>query len=174
VCGCIWAYDAFREFFFGNFLGMVYMGLIFVKNFSGIFCVKILGHIKNVLYLCKKIMDMGIEEIYDGCKLLYKHYGKNREDIRIYDDKTKRFEGLDYHESWDLMMPIVDIINSKGKEYSFVIFKNYISLTIEKDSKFFKDFRFAYSEYITQDQTGKEACFKLLVKYTLWEIANKE
>jgi hypothetical protein len=117
---------------------------------------------------------MGSGEILDGCNLLYKHYGKDREDVRIYDDKTKNFDGLDYHESWDLMMPIVNLINSKGKEYNFIIFKNYIALTVEKDSKFFKDFRFAHSENITSEQTGKEACFKLLVKYTLWEIANKE
>ena len=138
------------------------MGLIFVKNFSEIFLVKILGHIKNVLYLCKKIYDMKTDEIIKGCILLHTHYYGGD------------YIATRYDMSWDLMMPIIDIINSNGKGYNFVIFKNYISLTIEKDSKFFKDFRFAYSEYITQEQTGKEACFKLLIKYTLWEIANKE
>lgn len=109
------------------------------------------------------------EEILEGCKLLYKSYGKDRKDIRVYDYNTKNFEGLDYNESWDLMMPIFDAINSKGKEYNFVIFKNYVSLTVEKDSKFFKDYHFAYSENITSEQTGKEAIFKLIVKFIKWD-----
>lgn len=104
---------------------------------------------------------MNIEDIIKGCKILNDYYCKDGDEFSRYD------------RSWDLMMPIVDLINSQGKEYNFIIFKNYIALTVEKDSKFFKDFRFAHSENITSEQTGKEACFKLLIKYTLWETAKK-
>ena len=61
-----------------------------------------------------------------------------------------------------------------GKAYSLAIFKNYISLTVEKmGSKFYKDFSFSHAEYITGDQTGKEAAFKLLVKFVKWHNENK-
>jgi hypothetical protein len=79
---------------------------------------------------------------------------------------------LSYHKSWDWMMPVVDKINGMGKAYSFAIFKSYVSLTVEKGGKVFKDFSFAYSEYITATQTGKEAAFKLLVKFVKWENEN--
>lgn len=74
-----------------------------------------------------------------------------------------------YDESWDLLHDIIDKINAKGKQYNFVIFKTYLAMSVEKDSKYFKDFHFAHSEYITSEQTGKEAAFKLLVKYLEWE-----
>lgn len=77
-----------------------------------------------------------------------------------------------YDTSWDWIMPVIDKINGMGKEYNFAIFKTYVSLTIEKSSKVYKDFSFAYSEYITATQTGKEAAFKLLVKFVKWENEN--
>lgn len=78
-----------------------------------------------------------------------------------------------YNTSWDLLHIIIDIINAKGKAYNFIIFKNYIALTVEKDSKFFKDFHFAHSEYITSEQDGKTAAYKLILKFIKWDNENK-
>ncbi len=75
---------------------------------------------------------------------------------------------LYYHKSWDWLFPVIDKINDMGKGYSFAIFKTYVSLTVEKGGKIFKDFSFAYSEYITAEQTGKVAAFKLLVRFIKW------
>lgn len=77
-----------------------------------------------------------------------------------------------YHESWDWSMPVVDKINGLGKEFSLAIFKNYVSLTVEKGGKVYKDFSFAHAEYITAEQTGKEATFKLIVKFIKWYNEN--
>lgn len=74
-----------------------------------------------------------------------------------------------YHESWDWMMPVADKINAMGKAYSLAIFKNYVSLTIEKGGKFYKDFAYSNAEYITAEQTGKVAMFKLLVSFVKWQ-----
>lgn len=79
---------------------------------------------------------------------------------------------LEFHDSWDWLFLGIDKINGMGKAYSFAIFKSYVSLTVEKGGKVFKDYSFAYSEYITQTQTGKEAAFKLLVKFVKWENEN--
>lgn len=75
-----------------------------------------------------------------------------------------------YHNNWEWTMPVVDTINNMGKAYGLAIFKTYVSLTVEKagQNKFHKDFGFAHSEYITAEQTGKVAMFKLLVKFVKW------
>lgn len=74
----------------------------------------------------------------------------------------------DYTKSWDGLHKVIDYINGLGKEYNFSIFKTYVALSIEKDSKFFKDFHFAHSEYVTATQTSKEATFRLIVKFLKW------
>ena len=79
---------------------------------------------------------------------------------------------LNYHDSWDWIMPVATKINGLGKEYSLAIFKNYVSLTVEKGGKVYKDFSFAHAEYITTEQTGKEAIFKLIVKFIKWYNEN--
>ena len=80
--------------------------------------------------------------------------------------------GLRFHESWDWVFPVITKINGLGKEYSFAIFKTYASLTVEKGGKFYKDFSFAFSEYITADQTAFEAAFKMVVRYIKWHEEN--
>ncbi len=79
---------------------------------------------------------------------------------------------LGYHASWEWIMPVIDKINGLGKEYSIAIFKTYISCTVEKGGKVYKDFSFAHSEYITATQTGKQAAFKLLIKFIIWHNEN--
>ena len=76
---------------------------------------------------------------------------------------------LKYDSSWELLFDVINKINGKGKEYSFAIFKTYVSLTVEKGGKVYKDFSFAHSENITKEQTLKEAVYKLIVKYINWE-----
>lgn len=91
--------------------------------------------------------------------------------LNNYITKAKAYM-LDYeikfHDSWDWTMPVVNKINDMGKAFSLAIFKNYISLTVEKGGKFYKDFHFSHAEYITNEQTAKQAIFKLLVKFIKW------
>lgn len=111
------------------------------------------------------------QEIIDGNKVIF-NYVKTKKLFTLgfglsldnYDDAKINFE-----LSWDLMFHIIDHINGLGKEYHFAIFKTYVSLSVEKSSKYFKDFHFAHAEYITATQTGKEAAFRLLVKFIKWD-----
>ncbi len=124
-------------------------------------------------------MKLTVEEILEGNKLIaefmgyrvfHKRYPKNhgigapeKEFKDCIVEKTK------YHSSWDWSILVVDRINGMGKAFNLAMFKNYISLTVEKfENKFYKDFSFSHAEYITSEQTGKEAMFKLLVKFIEW------
>lgn len=80
--------------------------------------------------------------------------------------------GLIFHESWDWLFPVITKINGLGKEYSFAIFKTYVSLTVERGGKFYKDFSYAYSEYITSEQSALEAAFRLVIRYIIWHNEN--
>lgn len=73
-----------------------------------------------------------------------------------------------YDVSWDWLMPAIRKINSLGKEFQFSIFKTYVSCTVEKGGKFYKDFSFSHAEYITSEQTDIEAAYKLVVKFIRW------
>lgn len=117
------------------------------------------------------------EEILEGNKLIAVFMGDYFDtglepSYYIRYNKEYKLEDSQFHCSWDWIMPVVDKINGMGKAYSFAIFKSYVSLTVEKGGKVFQDYSFAYSEYITQTQTGKEAAFKLLVKFVKWENEN--
>jgi len=73
-----------------------------------------------------------------------------------------------YHSSWDWLMPVIRKINNMGKEFQFAIFKTYVSCTVEKGGKFYKDFSFSHAEYITEEQSDIEAAFKLVVAFIKW------
>ncbi len=108
-------------------------------------------------------MELTKEEISEGNSLISKfmRQGSDYENV----------VGLNfvwYITSWESLFEAIDKINSLGKGYSFAIFKTYVSLSVETGGKFYKDFSFAYSEYITPDQTGKEAAFKLIVRFIKW------
>lgn len=75
---------------------------------------------------------------------------------------------LGYHASWDWIMPVIRKINSLGKEYQLAIFKNYVSCTVEKGGKFYKDFSYSHAEYITSEQSDITAAFKLVVHFVEW------
>lgn len=75
---------------------------------------------------------------------------------------------LGYHSSWDWIMPVINKINQLGKEFSLAIFKNYISCTVEKGGKFYKNFSYSYAEYITSEQNCITAAFKLVVHFIQW------
>jgi len=75
---------------------------------------------------------------------------------------------LMYDVSWDWLMPVIRKINGLGKEFQFAIFKTYVSCTVEKGGKFYKDFSFSHAEYITSEQTDLEAVYKLVVKFLRW------
>lgn len=122
------------------------------------------------------------KELLHGNKLLFIYrcdsinggIGENlRSIINSYTLVGFNLIGSRYDKSWDLLHEVIDMVNAKGKAYNFSIFKTYLAMSVEKDSKYFKDFHFAHSEYVTSEQTGKEACFRLLVKYLEWEEANK-
>lgn len=97
---------------------------------------------------------------------------KGNELIAIFNGGTENSLRWFYDTSWDSLMPVIDKINGLGKEYSIAIFKTYISCTVEKGGKVYKDFSFAHSEYITSTQTSKEAAFKLVVKFIMWYNEN--
>jgi hypothetical protein len=109
------------------------------------------------------------KEIIVGNKLIDSFMGNERHPLKDYSWEHT----IAYRTSWDWLMPVVDKVNSMGKEFSCAIFKNYVSLTVEKGgNKFYKDFSFSHAEYITSEQTGKEAMFKLLVKFVEWHNSN--
>ena len=122
------------------------------------------------------------EEINEGTELIVRFLGwqYHLSDNHNFPDGTwhdghvghcaKR--GLRFHESWDWLFPVITKINGLGKEYSFAIFKTYVSLTVEKGGKFYKDFSFAFSEYVTSEQTTLEAAFKMVVRYIKWHEEN--
>lgn len=82
-------------------------------------------------------------------------------------------DAIEFNDDWNQLMDVVDIINGLGKEYNFSIFKTYCALSVERGGKMYKDFSFAHSEYITGEQTGKEAAFKLIIKFIKWHLASR-
>lgn len=73
-----------------------------------------------------------------------------------------------YTDSWDWLMPVIRKINTLGKGIQFAIFKTYVSCTVEKGGKFYKDFSFSHAEYITSEQSDLEAAYKLVYKFVKW------
>lgn len=114
-----------------------------------------------------------IKERLEGSKLIADFLGKKEDIERTYLLGGGGFMACRFHESWDWSMPVASKINGMGKEYNLSIFKTYISLTVEKPSKFHKDFSFSHAEYITSEQSGKEALFRLLIKFLEWYNKNK-
>lgn len=118
-------------------------------------------------------MSLSIEERAEGNKLIGDYMGIEsfvHEGVQWTGDLGKEsLETMKYDTSWDWLFEVIDKINGLGKEYSFATFKTYIALSVEKGGKIYKDFAFAHSEYITAEQTGKEAAFKLIVKYVKWQ-----
>jgi len=111
------------------------------------------------------------EEISAGNKLIGGFMELNQ-GWAYHESEDEGYGVTKYNSSWDWSMPVADKINGLGKEFSLAIFKNYVSLTVEKGGKVYKDFSFAHAEYITAEQTGKEAMFKLLVKFIKWYNEN--
>jgi len=127
---------------------------------------------------------MTLEEIKQGNKLIVEYVGYPvREFTSITGRKFNQYCALPrpmvtlevgyetqllFHKDWNWLMPIVEMINSLGKEFSFAIFKNYVSCTVEKGGKFYKDFSFSHAEYITSEQNAITAVYKLVVKFIEW------
>jgi len=88
----------------------------------------------------------------------------------VYMAKVGHFN---YNLSWDWLMPVIRKINSLDKATQFAIFKTYVSCTVEKGGKFFKDFSFSHAEYITDEQSDLKAAYKLVSKFVKWYNENK-
>jgi len=92
-------------------------------------------------------------------------------------DLISRFIGLEenlrYDLSWDFLMPVIRKINTLNKATQFAIFKTYISCTVEKAGKFYKDFSFSHAEYITDEQTDLQAAYKMVTKFVNWYNEHK-
>lgn len=132
---------------------------------------------------------MTLEEIKDGNKLIVEYMEfPIREFTTLTGKKVMNYCALPdplamvgvgyenmllYHKDWNWIMPVVQKINGLGKEFSFAIFKNYVSCTVEKGGKFYKDFSFSHAEYITSEQDAITAVFKLAVKFIAWENEQK-
>jgi hypothetical protein len=108
------------------------------------------------------------EEQLNGNKLIAKFLGKSEKIESAYMLGGGGYASCRFHESWDWLMGAVRKINGMGKEYQFAIFKTYVSCTVEKGGKFYKDFSFSHAEYITAEQTDIEAAFKLVVAFVEW------
>ena len=80
---------------------------------------------------------------------------------------------FNYNLSWDWLMPVIRKINSLDKGTQFAIFKTYVSCTVEKGGKFYKDFSFSHAEYITDEQNDLQAAYKLVFKFVKWYNENK-
>jgi len=122
-------------------------------------------------------MTITNEERIEGSNLIAKFIGLEPRWVEYPNPQINRWEirdnwntwvPMEYHSSWEWLFIVIDKVNGLGKEYNFYIFKTYLALSVEKGGKVYKDFSFAHSEYITKDQTGKEAAFKLLVKFIKW------
>jgi len=74
---------------------------------------------------------------------------------------------------YNYIMPVIRKINDLDKATQFAIFKTYVSCTVEKGGKFYKDFSFSHAEYITSEQSDIEACWKLVIKFINWYNENK-
>jgi hypothetical protein len=107
-------------------------------------------------------------EIFEGNKLISKFMGISDKIESAYELGGLGYDGCRYIESWDWLFGVINKINGLGKSHNFSIHKKYVSLSVEDSSKFSKSFKFAYSEYITPLQSGKEATFKLIVRYIKW------
>lgn len=107
-------------------------------------------------------------EIFEGKKIISKFMGISDKIESAYKLGGLGYDGCRYVESWDWLFGVIDKINDMGKGHNLTIHKTYISLSVDDSTKFHKSFKFAYSEYITSEQTGKEAAFKLIVRFLKW------
>jgi hypothetical protein len=87
------------------------------------------------------------------------------------DDRMADIGYFKYDTSWDWLMPVIRKINSLDKATQFAIFKTYVSCTVERGGKFYKDFAFSHAEYITAEQSDIEAAWKLVVKFVEWNAS---
>lgn len=98
--------------------------------------------------------------------------------ITLTEDERRvlsEFIGIDLpiDVSFNEMMPIVIKINSLNKGTQFAIFKTYVSCTVEKGGKFYKDFSFSHAEYVLGTQTLIDAIVKLCLRFVMWYSENK-
>jgi len=108
-------------------------------------------------------------EIVEGNKLILGFDGYMDFNTMDSDKQSWLLHESRYDESWDLLFPVIDKINSLGKEYHLAIFKTYVSVSVEKGgNKFYKDFSLAHSENISKEQTSREAAYKVVVKFVKW------
>lgn len=90
------------------------------------------------------------------------------EGVPLGDIDRAKIGHFKYNLSWDWLMPVIRKINTLGKGIQFAIFKTYVSCTVEKGGKFYKDFSFSHAEYITGEQSDLEAAYKLVYKFVEW------
>lgn len=113
------------------------------------------------------------EEILEGNALILKFDGHVDFDSYDAEKQDRLLKTHVYQGSWDLLFPLIDRINGMGKEYHLAIFKTYVSISVEKGGKFYKDFHLAHSENISKEQTSREAAYKVIVKFVKWYNKNK-
>ena len=88
--------------------------------------------------------------------------------VPLGDFEKAKIGRFNYNLSWDWLMPVIRKINSLDKGTQFAIFKTYVSCTVEKGGKFYKDFSFSHAEYITDEQSDLQAAYKLVSKFVKW------
>jgi hypothetical protein len=108
------------------------------------------------------------EQELSGNKLIAHFLGKSEAIERTTELGGGGYASCRFHESWDWLMPVIRKINGMGKGYQFTIFKTYVSCTVERGGKFYKDFSFSHAEYITEEQSDITAAYNLVVKFIEW------
>jgi len=113
-----------------------------------------------------------LHDIIEGKTLIAEFMGKKEAIERTALLGGSGYGGCRYDSSWDWLFPVIDKINGLGKEYHLAIFKTYVSVSVEKGGKFYKDFSLAHSENISKEQTSLEAAYKVVVKFVKWYNKN--
>ena len=92
--------------------------------------------------------------------------------VPLHDIDGAKIGHFKYNLSLDWLMVVIRKINSLDKGTQFAIFKTYVSCTVEKGGKFYKDFSFSHAEYITAEQSDLQAAYKLVSKFVKWYNEN--
>lgn len=116
---------------------------------------------------------MTTQQILDGNTMIARFLDKSEAIERTAELGGGGYASCSYHKSWDWLMGAIRKINSMDKAIQFAIFKTYVSCTVERGGKFYKDFAFSHAEYITAEQSDIEAAWKLVVKFVEWVESSK-
>lgn len=90
--------------------------------------------------------------------------------IKSYDTIMDEEDELDYHSSWDWLMPVVEKIESlKGDNWIVLVTIKHCQCSI----KYFHLYKEKRVEFITGCSTKRKAIYKVVVEFIKWYNKNK-